>query len=203
MLPNTDTPSARLARALLRDRDKQPSPPAPSCFTCGRTFARRDGRFCSSHCRHAFDRGVRAYEPLNLDRFYNLPKGRNGFLIPCANCRTRFDSPGWACCSAECSRELHRKRALHAELAGDPFRAIKRKCLDCGGDIPNWRNGRRVSKAAFFCSPRCKDRHGKSTRVAPGSPKPALARETAKKPPENGLRRKGDTAASVSAEHPV
>jgi hypothetical protein len=195
-----DTPTTRLAHALLRDREKQPSRPAPSCFTCGRAFARRDGRFCSSYCRHAFDRGVRAYEPPDPDRFYSLPKGRHGFLISCANCRTRFDSPGWACCSIECAREYRRKRELEAELKDDPFRAVKRKCLDCGGDIPNWRKGRRVSKATKFCSPRCKGRHVKSTRAAPDSPKPVLARETAKKPPSNGLRRKGDAAPSPSAE---
>jgi hypothetical protein len=51
-------------------------------------------------------------------------------------------------------------RGLDAELADDPFRAVKRACLECGGPIANWRNGRRVSKAKFRSS-------GASPRVWP------------------------------------
>jgi hypothetical protein len=203
MLPNIDTPSARLARALLRDRDnkQQPSSSSSSCFVCGRSYSHGDGRFCSTRCRSAFDAGMPAYEPLAIT--YSLPKGRDGFLIDCAHCRRKFDSPGWKCCSTDCSRELRCKLALEAELAGDPFRAVKRKCLDCGGNIPNWRKGRRVSKATKFCSPRCKDRHAKIARVSASDPQAVLRREIAKKCPSNGLPRNGHAATSPSAESPA
>jgi len=43
----------------------------------------------------------------------------------------------------------------------------KRKCHQCGGDIPRWRNGRLVSKATRFCTPKCK---GAFSRAAKGAP---------------------------------
>jgi hypothetical protein len=195
------TKTERLALAILRDRNNKQQPSsslAPCCLTCGRTFARGAARFCSANCREAFDAGFPPCQPLDIK--YSLPKGSTGFLIDCAHCRKRFDSPGWRCCSAACAREYRRKRALDAELDGDPFRAVKRKCLVCAGDIPNWRRGRRVSKAAKFCSSRCKHRHAQNAGKVSASPQAVLRRETAKKPPSNGLRRKGDAAPSPSAE---
>jgi hypothetical protein len=55
-----------------------------------------------------------------------------------------------------------RKQELDVELADDPFRAVKRACLECGGPITNWRNGRRVSKATKFCQPSCQRKAAKN-----------------------------------------
>jgi len=192
----------RLAEAIVRDLLCPAHKPqtSPTCFTCSRSFSNGDGRFCSHRCRQAFDAGFPPYEPFDRDEFYSLPKGQTGFWIECACCRKPFDSRGLRCCSAECERELRRKQELDAELENDPFRAVKRKCNECGGDIPNWRKGRRVSKAAKFCSPRCKAQYGKSARMALNSPNPVLERETAKKPHQNGPRQRGCARPSLSAE---
>jgi len=81
----------------------------------------------------------------------------------------------------ECERKLSRKQELDVELEADPFRVAKRKCADCGADIPNWRNGRRVSAATRFCSDRCR----KSAARMVDGPDPVLSAETAKKCPKN------------------
>jgi hypothetical protein len=103
----------RLARALLRDRAPSSKPPSPTCFTCGRSYWRGDGRFCSPRCRDAFDAGFPPYDPSYADktnpRWYSLPIGRHGFLIDCANCKKRFDSVGLRCCSPKCEGILSRK----------------------------------------------------------------------------------------------
>jgi len=57
---------------------------------------------------------------------------------------------------------------------------VKRKCQQCGGDIPNWRNGRRVSKAIRFCSPRC-SRQAKKAGMATDSPTAVFDTDSAKK----------------------
>jgi hypothetical protein len=53
-----------LAAAIERDilRTRPVSTEAPTCFTCGRSFAKGDGRFCSTRCRAAFDNGFPPYE---------------------------------------------------------------------------------------------------------------------------------------------
>jgi hypothetical protein len=108
-----DSKTQRLARALLRDRAPSAKPPAPTCFTCGRSYWRGDGRFCSTRCREGFDAGFPPYDPNYADktnpRWYSLPIGRHGFLIDCANCKRRFDSIGLRCCSTKCEGLLSRK----------------------------------------------------------------------------------------------
>jgi hypothetical protein len=108
--------------------------PAQPCFICGRSFVDGDGRFCSSNCPVAFDDGFPPYEASVID--YGMkPRGR-GFLIDCAKCRRPFESRGLRCCSNNCERDLRQKQELDVELAGHPFREIKRKCADadCNGD---------------------------------------------------------------------
>jgi hypothetical protein len=155
----------RLAAAIERDilgRNPRPIHQSQACFGCGRSYHRQNhGRFCSGRCREAFDAGVPAYEPLDVTRFYSLPIGPKGFFVECAHCRKRFESKGLRCCSSECERELRRKQELEAKLADDPFRVVKRKCESCGGPIPNWRNGRRVSNGTKFCSRRCQRKAAK------------------------------------------
>jgi hypothetical protein len=184
----------RLAEAIARDILKPAAKPQQSrdCFACGRSFTYRgpcgddSGRFCSSRCRIGFEAGLPPYDPdyasKTNPRWYSLPIGPTGFRIDCAHCRQWFNSRGLRCCSLDCERDLHRKQELEDELANDPFRAVKRRCAGCGGNIPNWRNGRRVSKATRFCSDRCRKKTGRQS----DSPNPVLSAETAKKCPENG-----------------
>jgi hypothetical protein len=188
-----DQPSKRkrtpLAEAIERDilADRKPDSKSQECFTCGRPFLKLGERFCSEWCRESFDAGAPPHDPIQVSkskpRWYSLPIGRHGFLIDCRGCGRTFDNVGLRCCSTDCERSLRRKEQLDAELADDPFRAVKRKCAGCGGDIPNWRNGRRVSKATEFCSRRCRD---ESARMATGSSKADSRREISKKCPENG-----------------
>ena len=147
------------------------------------------GRFCSARCREWFDAGHPAHRPLDTSRLCNLPIGPHGFLISCAGCGIRFDSKGLRCCSTDCERSLGRKRELDAFLKDDPFRGVKRKCVGCGGDIPNWRNGRRVSAATQFCKPVCQRKAAKNAGLASGDQNPVLSVQTAKKCPPNGPSR--------------
>jgi hypothetical protein len=167
---------------------------AIACFSCGRSFLYTTGndfgRFCSARCREWFDAGYPAHRPLDTSRLCNLPIGPHGFLISCAGCGIRFDSKGLRCCSTDCEGSLGRKRELDAFLKDDPFRGVKRKCLGCGGDIPNWRNGRRVSAATRFCKPVCQRQTAKKAGLASGDQNPVLSVQTAKKCPPNGPSRK-------------
>ena len=80
------------------------------------------------------------------------------------------------------------QRELDAVLEEDPFRVVKRKCAGCGGDIPNWRNGRRVSSSTGFCNPVCQ-RKTPNAGLASGDQNPVLDVQTVKKCPPNGLSR--------------
>ena len=80
-------------------------------------------------------------------------------MIRCAGCQKEFESKGLRSCSAQCERryrESQDNRRVAAE-AGIEL-AAKRRCVECGTVIPKWRNGRQVSKAARFCSARCRQR---------------------------------------------
>jgi hypothetical protein len=160
--------AAAIERDLLAKRPK--SEPTPDCFACGRGYMPKpptgddSTRFCSVRCREAFDAGLPAHDPTYANksnpRWYSLPFGRHGFLVDCAGCGRRFDSKGLRCCSPACERSLGERREverLKAE-AGVEYQSRlgpRRKCDGCGRDIPNWRKGRRVSKATRFCSPSC------------------------------------------------
>jgi hypothetical protein len=82
--------------------------------------------------------------------------GRDGFHIRCAHCHREFESKGLRCCSTECERGLKEHRDNLATLAEAGIEvAAKRTCLSCGGRIPQWRKGRKVSAATRFCSAKC------------------------------------------------
>jgi hypothetical protein len=160
------------------------------CFSCGRSFMYRpaqgddSGRFCSVRCREWFDAGNPAYEPPDFKNLYSttwhhvagpdadyMPRpmkmGPHGFIINCAGCQKEFDSRGLRCCSPACEKEARRKEELEKELKDYPFRSAKRPCQHCGGPIPNWRAGRRVSSRARFCTEKCgqKSRLGDSPKT--------------------------------------
>jgi hypothetical protein len=132
---------------------------------------RRDERFCSVKCRAAYDAGGapawgrgETQTRIVYRRGDDIPMRATaaGFLIACANCNKEFDSKGLRCCSAECERGLKQRRenlAVMAEVGMEP--AAKKRCLQCGGVIPKWRNGRRVSESVQFCGRKCRDRHNR------------------------------------------
>ena len=194
------TVAARYAAQIEADRQAhiaRPKYEAPTCFSCGRGFAYKgpqgddSGRFCSARCREWYDAGNPAYEPLDTDRFYSLPKGPTGFYINCAGCQKRFDSRGLRCCSPECERTYRQRgdnAAVMAEV-GMTAATKKRPCQapGCTHTIPLWRKGRKVSKATRFCSDKCSAK----ARRGMESPYGILSPETAKKCPENGPQIEG------------
>jgi hypothetical protein len=189
-----DNLARNIAHDLLAERPK--SAPTPECFACGRGYMPKptggdnSTRFCSDRCREAFDNGFPPYDPTyhlkSNPRWYSLPIGPKGFYINCANCGERFDSKGLRCCSTACERGLGAKQEterLKVE-AGIEFTSklgAKRRCEapGCPHDIPRWRNGRAVSKATRFCSPKCSQRARKAHPGLLGD----LSAQTAKKCP--------------------
>jgi hypothetical protein len=159
-----------IARVIERDllREPEEKPKAPRCHACSRSFLHRapssdsddNSRFCSSRCRHAYDAGLPAADPdyagKRNPRWYSLPVGPRGFLIHCLGCGERFDSVGLRCCSPKCESAFRERQERDRLLAdASSFRATKHKCAECDGDIPNWRNGRRVRTTTKFCSEAC------------------------------------------------
>jgi hypothetical protein len=202
MQPSTkQTRAARLAQAIVRDWQSQQciDQATPACMVCGRGYAPRGSRFCSGRCRDTFDAGAPVFAPPEIDRFFTRPKAGAGFRIDCAHCKRPFSSHGLRCCSIDCERSLCRRHERDRELAGNAFRSPRPPCETCGVPLPRWRNGRQVSKATKFCSRSCRDRAARNAFLAPGASQTDLRRETANKPPSNGLRLSGDVAASVLA----
>jgi hypothetical protein len=82
-------------------------------------------------------------------------------LVDCCGCGGQFGSA--VCAAAPPIAHIFRdKQEPGAELASDPFRAVKRACLECGHPIANWHNGRRVSKQPNFCGLRCQQKAAKN-----------------------------------------
>jgi hypothetical protein len=70
------------------------------------------------------------------------------------------------------------------ELADDPFRAVKRACLECGGPIANWRNGRRGIERRQNSANRAADGKRRKTLAGlSGEGQAVLCVQTAKKTP--------------------
>jgi hypothetical protein len=162
---NNSSKTARLAAALLRDREARPSAvnSTVNCFLCGRSYTYRtptgddSGRFCSARCRENYDAGARAQS--SSPQLYSLRPGRAGFFINCAGCQREFESLGLRCCSPECERNARERTDNLAALAEVGMDApTKRVCEECGGPIPRWRNGRAVPKTARFCKRKCQAR---------------------------------------------
>jgi hypothetical protein len=158
-----------LAAALLADRNRPTTQHnIVPCFVCGHTFVYRgrrgelNGRFCSLRCQDWYDAGN---EPIGEEIVYRwrdstpMRNGTKGFYINCAHCRKEFESLGLRCCSNDCERSLKERQdnlTVMAEAGIEP--KAKRQCDQCGTVIPQWRKGRRVSKAVRFCSEKCSKR---------------------------------------------
>jgi hypothetical protein len=128
---------------------------------------------------------VTSYDPLQGSKRLSRGikrRGSAGWVIECFGCGKEFDSTGLRCCSTDCERR-YLKRGENEQLmaAVGMERPVKRKCEapGCGRDIPNWRNGKRVSKATRFCSSRCKQ--AAYREKGSESPNDNLLRQTAKK----------------------
>jgi hypothetical protein len=81
----------------------------------------------------------------------------SGFRISCAGCQKEFESLGLRCCSSGCERRYRERvenRAIMSEAGMEP--ATKRKCEECGGNIPRWtgagKKRRAVPVTTRFCS---------------------------------------------------
>jgi hypothetical protein len=74
IVPAIDRKLSGLARQIL-DWKPPSRVEAPECFTCGRSYSRGEGRFCSSRCRQGFDDGFPAHEPNYVRRITNIPLG--------------------------------------------------------------------------------------------------------------------------------
>jgi hypothetical protein len=169
---NKSSKTARLALALLRDRERPSAVNSTTtCFLCGRSYTYGgpsgddSGRFCSVRCRENYDAGKR---PQSSPQLYSLRPGKTGFYITCAGCAREFESLGLRCCTPECERayrERSESRELMAEVGMAPV--AKRICENegCNRPIPTWRGGRRVSKTVRFCSQKCQ-RASRSRRTA-------------------------------------
>jgi hypothetical protein len=161
-----------LADAIKRDilKDRPSAPASPTCFTCGRSFGQGDSRFCSAKCRATFDDGFPSCEAVSSPQPFDLPPRGDGFLITCKGCRREFVSRCLRCCSTECERQYRERQeieAIVAEVGGEL--SAKRKCQQCGGDIPRYQGvgkaRKEVRRDARFCSPRCRER-AKAVRKA-------------------------------------
>jgi hypothetical protein len=122
----------------------------------------RGGRFCCDRCRDYYDAGNNPGS-LHTETAYRwrdkkpMSPSVGGFLISCAHCRKEFDSKGLRCCPATCERAFcQRQDNLTTLAAAGMAPAIKRQCEQCSGQIPAWRNGRRVSGKVKFCSRSCR-----------------------------------------------
>jgi hypothetical protein len=187
----TVTLAAAIQRDLLRAEPAKTN--APACFACGRSFMPRPSTgddnthaFCSAGCREYYDAGGPPFDPSYASktnpRWYSLPMGRHGFVIRCFGCDKDFDSKGLRCCSIECERDYLRRRENEQTMAAvDMERPVKRKCEACGGNIPNWRKGRRVSSATKFCSSCPCARRAKKAGMSLTSPGAESVIQTAKK----------------------
>jgi hypothetical protein len=120
-----------------------------------------------------------------------MPMTAAGFAIRCTGCRQIFSSRGLRCCSPICEQNLRHqedRRATLAELGIEP--AVKRKCAECGHNIPRWTGSgkarRAVRKDARFCSDCCRQKQAQNPVLAPSSQNPVLTAIEAQKPLQNG-----------------
>ena len=139
-----------------------------------RAYSRGDGRFCTSRCRDVYDAGLPAYgsapagtgrwrvvagpiltdQELHLATLHFQPKG-TGVEIQCRGCHKLFISKGLRCCSTECEHKYRERQdiaATMAEAGMEPLSA-KRKCSECGRDIPRYVGTGRKRRLVKFDPP--------------------------------------------------
>jgi ribosomal protein L24E len=112
-----------------------------------------------------------------------LRRSYDGVLLACRGCGRQFVSKGLRCCSAACEHRLHEQAANAALMAEVGMEvAAKRKCQECGADIPRWTGvgtkRRQVPVSTRFCSQKCRRRAWKR----PGAKTVDLDAEWPRKP---------------------
>jgi hypothetical protein len=172
------------------------------------------GRFCSDVCRIEYDiPRAFTFDAFKVTRWRVVAGGdpgylvaipmtrmsarkcadgeyRGGFRLNCRGCGKPFEGLGWAYCSNDCKRTCRDHKANDADMAeAEMERPTKRKCQECGGNIPRWRKGRLVSKVTKFCSDKCAARARRKAKTSRDSPDGVLSPETAKKCRKNGPRK--------------
>jgi hypothetical protein len=134
------------------------------CFACGKSYVHGEDRFCSTNCRAAYDEGFPAYQPVVVRYTWldgrPMPISGDGFLIACRGCGKDFTSRGSRCCTPECDRKFRERQETAAVMAEVGMeRAVKRKCVTCGSDIPRYvgtgKARRQVPISRVTCSPKC------------------------------------------------
>src|SRR5262245_19735200 len=157
--------SDQLAAAIARDILARPEPQSkyPSCFSCGRTYSRGEGRFCSERCREGFDAGVPPYDPDYVRKVSEEPS--SAWRVVAGPPGVNIGSPLYA---PILERDERRRRELEAKRGGELIRP--RRLCACGAKLPVWIDGRKVSdrrKYCLACSPT-------KPRKAPSSPSGAI-----------------------------
>jgi len=205
-------------RDLLRERPATPE--AQTCFACGRSYAKGDGRFCSVRCRDAFDNGNPAYgqaraqapstdwvviagPPGTVGSRYasDLPTRGGGRLITCKGCQREFVSKGLRCCSPQCEKRYREHLEIEATMREVSAEAApKRRCEACGAAIPRWtKGGRAVKKTVRFCSDNCWQKAKRQSRASHQQ----MTGETAQKPLQNGPLQEPVQSPPIPAEASV
>jgi hypothetical protein len=180
---NIAKPKLALAGAIARDilAYQRPVAEAPECFSCGRSYSRGDGRFCTPKCREAYDGGSPRYETAKAR--YSLPLRGQGFEIACAGCNKPFESWGLRCCSPGCERTYRNREDNIATMAEVGMEvSAKRKC-ECGAHIPKWTPTGKLTKKAVILCPKCVASKGRKSRKGSQVPEPALDRDNDEKVP--------------------
>jgi predicted nucleic acid-binding Zn ribbon protein len=161
---------------------RQPSNQIVECFLCGHDLIYRGNRFCSTHCRGAYDAGF----------------SRPGAKLPLAAWRVVAGPPGTAIGAPYCAPCSHQQKAVSATNAR---RATRRDspvtCATCGKTVE------RRMRAQIYCSSRCRDRGRQRVRKALLGPDTRAPASRHKKPRAiNGLRTE-ETRPSIGISGPA
>jgi len=138
----TDERLDPLARQILEDRQTRGFKYiAPTCFACGRSYqppvpsGDDSTRFCSATCREAFDGGFTPEPPFD-------PFGVRRWRVIAGNPKA-IDATGYPVDD--------RRKPRTDGIPNDELIRPRRPCLRCGGKMPVWIKGKRVSASRKFC----------------------------------------------------
>jgi hypothetical protein len=136
--------SETLAKLFLEDRQARVGRQryvAPICVACGRSYhppapgGDNSIRFCGRTCREAYDGGFTPeppFDPFSVKR-WKVIVGNPGAL----------NAAGYPIDD--------RRKARTDCIPNEELIRPRRPCLRCGGNMPVWIRGKRVSKTRKFC----------------------------------------------------